>query len=247
MFADYFQLETEEVPPTNIRLLRDEPLLFSITIQPKWENILDDLLDGMPEDLKEEEPPSKKEERLVYTITPLGDDREIMPQKQKRNKNGSWSKPYNVSAHTYFTTGYDFMDDTDRRIFERLRKIVGHTKYYYHPYWGTLSDYLPFLADTDKVICYDIQTESYLPVSVRKERAFLSIEHKGKQLVFASNVRLNPHELSLSSPCVVEETPTSYLVIELTPYEQKVYYLAADEVYAGRGGGQTETIHLRSQ
>ncbi len=224
LFADYFQVEIEEVPPTNIRLLRNEPLLFSITIQPKWEKTLDELLDGMPESLKEEETKTpQKEERLVYTITPFGNDREIMPQKQKRNKNGSWSKPYNVSAHTYFTTGYDFMDDTDRRIFERLRKIVGHTKYYYRPYWGTLPDYLPYLADTDKVIYYDIQTESYQPVSVRKERAFLSIEHKGKKLVFASNVRLNPHELTPSSPCVVEETPTSYLVIELTPYEQKVY------------------------
>lgn len=52
-------------------------------------------------------------------------------------------------------------------------KIGGLEQNTYDKKWGTLSDYLPYLAGTDKVLLYDSQTDSYLPVAVRKERAFL--------------------------------------------------------------------------
>ena len=188
-----------------------------------WEKTLDELLAMTQESTPTEDAKPKKQERLVYTIVPFGSSRSIMPQKQRRNKDGSWSKPFNVSAQTYFTTGYDFMDDTDRRIFEHLRKIVGHTKYYYRPNWGTLSDYLPYLVDTDKVIVYDKPTDFCLPVSVRKERAYLNIVRKGKHFVLTSNLILGKKDFSMASISVIEESPTSYLVIETTPYEQKVF------------------------
>lgn len=219
LFADFFHMESTEQPP-RLKLLQNEPLLFSLTVKSRWEKALDELMGMMPNQPSEANPAKpKKQERLVYVIQHFGDDIYICPQKQKACKDGSWSKLYNVSAQTYFTKGYDFMDEVDRLIYDHLRKMVNHTKYYYRPNWGTLADYLPFLVDTDKVL-FKKSDYDYEPVSVRKERAFLNIERKKNGLSFSSNIRLRKGELTLPQIRIVEETPTSYLVVELSDYER---------------------------
>ena len=193
----------------------------------RWEMVLEGLMraaNGNEEETKGKKgkKSTKIQQRLVYVMEKYGEDYSIIPRKQKLCTDGSWSQPYNVSAQTYFTTGYDFMDDRDRQIFERLRKTVGHTKYYYRPNWGRKEDYLPFLADTDKVLLQKWNGE-FVPVSVRKERAYLSIERQGDALVLASNVKMSKYVYSLTSPWVVKESETSFVVIELSEYEQKAY------------------------
>lgn len=194
----------------------------------RWEMVLEGLMraaNGNEEDEKKGKKGKKStkiQHRLVYVMEKYGEDYSIIPRKQKLCTDGSWSLPYNVSAQTYFTTGYDFMDDRDRQIFERLRKTVGHTKYYYRPNWGRKEDYLPFLADTDKVLLQKRISE-FVPVSVRKERAYLSIERQGDELVLASNVKMSKYVYTLTSPWVVKENETSFVVIELSEYEQKAY------------------------
>lgn len=220
LFADFFHMESTEQPP-RLKLLQNEPLLFSLAVKSRWEKALDELMGMMPNQPSDANPAKpKKQERLVYVIQPLGKDIYICPQKQKACKDGSWSKPYNVSAQTYFTKGYDFMEEVDRLIYDHLRKMVNHTKYYYHPHWGTLADYLPFLVDTDKVLLKK-SDDFYEPVSVRKERAYLNIERKNNGLSFSSNIRLQKGELALPQICIMEESPTSYLVVELSDYERK--------------------------
>ncbi len=194
----------------------------------RWEMVLEGLMraaNGNDEEETKGKKGKKKtkiQQRLVYVMEKYGDDYSIIPRKQKLCIDGSWSLPYNVSAQTYFTTGYDFMDDCDRQIFERLRKTVGHTKYYYRPNWGRKEDYLPFLADTDKVLLQKRISE-FVPVSVRKEHAYLSIERQGDALVLSSNVKMGKYVYSLTSPWVVKESETSFVVIELSEYEQKAY------------------------
>ena len=224
LLADYFKIDIDEcVPHTRLTILDNDPLLFSIHIKPQWEKALEDLMVAQESEQETIKAKPKKQERLVYVIQQgWGDKPYICPQKQKACKDGSWSKPYNVSAQTYFTTGYDFMDEVDRPLYDHLRKTVNHTKYYYHPNWGILSDYLPYLVDTDKVLLKRDEND-YAPVSVREERAYLSIEHKGKSLVFGSNVQFGKNDFAIPSPCIVEENETSYVVIELTPYERKVF------------------------
>ena len=193
----------------------------------RWEMVLEGLMraaNGNDEETKGKKgkKSTKIQQRLVYVMEKYGEDYSVIPRKQKLCTDGSWSQPYNVSAQTYFTTGYDFMDDRDRQIFERLRKTVGHTKYYYRPNWGRKEDYLPFLADTDKVLLQKWNGE-FVPVSVRKERAYLSIERQGDELVLASNVKMSKYVYALTSPCVVKESETSFVVIELSEFEQKAY------------------------
>ncbi len=184
-----------------------------------WEKTLEEL---MAIGAEQQKPPvsSKKKGRLVYVIERYDGTVHILPRKQTPAKGGGWSKPLNISAQTYFTVGYDFMDENDKRIFERLRKTVGHTKYYYRPYWGTIADYLPYLADTDKVLLRKSEDE-YVPVSVRKERAYLNIGHKGHNIIFTSN--LKGRFLTMEPTYVVEESETGYLVIELSDYERRVF------------------------
>ena len=223
LFADFFKLDIGAIQPTNIPLLNNDPLLFSIHVKSQWEKALDELLSStIVGDASVQAEEQKNEERMAYVIEDIGDKKNIYPRKQKRCKDGSWSQPGNVSAQKYFTTGYDFMDDIDRQIFEHLRKMVGHTKYYSNVNWGTLADYLPYLADTDRVLLL-IGRNDYLPVEVRKERAYLTIERKGEKLVFTSNIQLNKYAAALQSPFVIEESPSSYRVIELSDYEQKAY------------------------
>ena len=222
LLADYFQMEVGDMKPSTLPLLRNETLLASIHHKAPWERALEELMAVTDEPQPTPQTGKKTEERMAYVIEHFGDGRAIWPHKQKRTNSGGWSKPYHVSAQTYFTVGYDYMDDRDRQIFERLRKTVGHTKYYAHPNWGRLEDYLPYLMDTDKVLLKRSDYD-YQPVTVRKERAYLTIEHKGKNLVFASNVQFNKKDLTLMSPCVVEESETSYVVVELSDYEKKVY------------------------
>ena len=62
-----------------------------------------------------------------------------------------------------------------------------------------------------------------LPVQVRKANAYLSIERKNDRLFFSSNVRLDKKGISALTPCIIKESSTSYTVIELTEFEQKVY------------------------
>ena len=194
----------------------------------RWEMVLEGLMraaNGNDEEETKGKKGKKKtkiQQRLVYVMEKYGEDYSIIPRKQKLCTDGSWSLPYNVSAQTYFTTGYDFMDDRDRQIFERLRKTVGHTKYYYRPNWGRKEDYLPFLADTDKVLLQKWNGD-FVPVSVRKERAYLSIERQGDALVLASNVKMSKYVYTLTSPWIVKESETSFVVIELSEYEQKAY------------------------
>ena len=193
----------------------------------RWEMVLEELMraaNGNDEETKGKKGKNstKIQQRLVYVMEKYGEDYSIIPRKQKLCTDGSWSQPYNVSAQTYFTTGYDFMDDRDRQIFERLRKTVGHTKYYYRPNWGRKEDYLPFLADTDKVLLQKRISE-FVPVSVRKECAYLSIERQGDALVLSSNVKMSKYVYSLTSPWIVKENETSFVVIELSEYEQKAY------------------------
>ena len=194
----------------------------------RWEMVLEGLMraangnDDEETKGKKGKKSTKIQQRLVYVMEKYGEDYSIIPRKQKLCTDGSWSLPYNVSAQTYFTTGYDFMDDRDRQIFERLRKTVGHTKYYYRPNWGRKEDYLPFLADTDKVLLQKRISE-FVPVSVRKERAYLSIERQGDALALSSNVKMGKYVYSLTSPWVVKESETSFVVIELSEYEQKAY------------------------
>ena len=193
----------------------------------RWKMVLEGLMraaNGNDEETKGKKgkKSTKIQQRLVYVMEKYGEDYSIIPRKQKLGSDGSWSQPYNVSAQTYFTTGYDFMDDRDRQIFERLRKTVGHTKYYYRPNWGRKEDYLPFLVDTDKVLLQKWNGD-FVPVSVRKERAYLSIERKGDELVLASNVKMGKYVYSLTSPWIVKENETSFVVIELSEYEQKAY------------------------
>ena len=191
--------------------------------RPLWERVLQELMQpaqANPADAKKSKKATK--ERMAYVIERYGDQRLIFPRKQKSRNNGSWSEPLNISAQRYFTTGYDFMDDTDRQIFEHLRRIVGHTKYYYHPKWGTLEDYLPYLVDTDKVLSSQGRSDVCLPVTVRKERAYLNIERKRNSFVFTSNVKFGNTISTLPSVIVVEESPTEYVVVELTAYELKV-------------------------
>lgn len=190
--------------------------------KPLWERVLQELMQPEQANPTEVKKSKKARERMAYEIERYGDRRLIYPRKQKIRNNGSWSEPLNISAQRYFTTGYDFMDDTDRKIFEHLRRIVGHTKYYYHPNWGDLEDYLPYLVDTDKVLLSQGRTDVSLPVTVRKERAYLNIERKRNTIVFTSNVKIGNFPSTLPSVIVVEESPTEYVVIELTPYEQKV-------------------------
>ena len=61
------------------------------------------------------------------------------------------------------------------------------------------------------------------PVQVRTERAYLHVEHQGDRLVFSSNVQLDPAQQSVPSPCIIAKSPTEYVLIPLTPYEQQVY------------------------
>ncbi|MBQ5379426.1 MAG: hypothetical protein IIU10_04365 [Paludibacteraceae bacterium] len=62
-----------------------------------------------------------------------------------------------------------------------------------------------------------------VPVQVRTERAYLHVEHQGDRLVFSSNVQLDPAQQSVPSPCIIAKSPTEYVLIPLTPYEQQVY------------------------
>lgn len=193
----------------------------------RWEMVLEGLMraaNGNEEETKGKKgkKSTKIQQRLVYVMEKYGEDYSVIPRKQKLCTDGSWSQPYNVSAQTYFTIGYDFMDDRDRQIFERLRKTVGHTKYYYRPNWGRKEDYLPFLADTDKVLLQK-RINEFVPVSVRKEPAYLSIERQGDALVLASNVKMGKYVYALTSPWVVKENETSFVVIELSEFEQKAY------------------------
>lgn len=191
--------------------------------KPLWEEVMDELLEPLQTDQPaQEEHPHK--ERLVYVIEKDGDQYRIHPNKQKWLKSNRWGTPTSAALKPLAEKGYDFMDEYDRAIAEEIRGIMRDSYYYtyYDRKFEQLENYLPHLIDTDKVYLHRLRDHTFLPVSVRKERAYLNIEKKGNKLAFSSNVVLDDTN-SLQSVNLIRESKTSYFVIELTPYEQKVY------------------------
>ena len=194
--------------------------------KPLWEEALDDLIAPLQtEAQKEILPDQPTSERMLYVIEVFRDGYKIHPHRQKILKSGRWGKPTSASIKTFIESGYPFMDAVDRRIREQLSTVIKGQ--YYYSYYDSLlehlENYLPFLVGTDKVLFRARGRKTFQPVEVNKERAYLSIERKGKKLYFSSNVTLDKKGTAVPAPCIITESPTSFIVIELSPYEQKAY------------------------
>ena len=194
--------------------------------KPLWEEALDSLmvpLTNSRQALDNSSEPQK--ERMLYVIEPFREGYKIHPHRQKILKSGRWGKPTSASIKTFIEQGYPFLDAVDKRICDRLQTVIKGQ--YYYSYFDSLlehlENYLPFLTGTDKVLFRARGRKTFQPVDVSKARAYLNIEHHNKRWIFSSNVLLDKKGTAVPSPCVIAENPTSYVVIELTEYEQKAY------------------------
>ena len=192
-----------------------------------WEEVIEGLMEPLQPTSKETKamPQSHFSERMMYVIEPFRDGRKIHPHRQKWLKSGKWGRPTSASIKTFIEQGYTFMDAKDREISSHLTSVIQGQ--YFYSYFDSLlehlENYLPFLEDSDKVLFRERGRKTFQRVEVRQERAYLNIERQGKKLVFSSNVSLDKKGTSVPSPCVIAEDSTHYIVVELTPYEQKLY------------------------
>ena len=192
-----------------------------------WEEVIEGLMEPLQPSSKETKamPQTHFSERMMYVIEPFRDGRKIHPHRQKWLKSGKWGKPTSASIKTFIEQGYAFMDAKDREISSHLTSVIQGQ--YFYSYFDSLlehlENYLPFLVDSDKVLFRERGRKTFQRVEVRQERAYLNIERQRKKLVFSSNVSLDKKGTSVPTPCVITEDSTHYVVVELTPYEQKLY------------------------
>lgn len=193
-----------------------------------WEEVIEGLMEPLQPKTKDADkamPQSHFSERMMYVIEPFRDGRKIHPHRQKWLKSGKWGRPTSASIKTFIEQGYAFMDAKDREISGHLNSVIQGQ--YFYSYFDSLlehlENYLPFLVDSDKVLFRERGRKTFQRVEVRQERAYLNIERQGKKLVFSSNVSLDKKGTSVPTPCVIAEDSTHYVVVELTPYEQKLY------------------------
>ena len=196
--------------------------------KPLWEEVIEGLMEPFQPKTKEADnamPQTHFSERMMYVIEPYRDGRKIHPHRQKWLKSGKWGKPTSASIKTFIEQGYAFMDAKDREISSHLNSVIQGQ--YFYSYFDSLlehlENYLPFLVDSDKVLFRERGRKTFQRVEVRQERAYLNIERQAQKLVFSSNVSLDKKGTSVPSPCVIAEDATHYVVVELTPYEQKLY------------------------
>ena len=193
-----------------------------------WEEVIEGLMEPLQPKTKDADkamPQSHFSERMMYVIEPFRDGRKIHPHRQKWLKSGKWGRPTSASIKTFIEQGYTFMDAKDREISGHLNSVIQGQ--YFYSYFDSLlehlENYLPFLVDSDKVLFRERGRKTFQRVEVRQERAYLNIDRQGKKLVFSSNVSLDKKGTSVPTPCVIAEDSTHYIVVELTPYEQKLY------------------------
>ena len=193
-----------------------------------WEEVIEGLMEPLQPKTKDADkamPQTHFSERMMYVIEPYRDGRKIHPHRQKWLKSGKWGRPTSASIKTFIEQGYAFMDAKDREISGHLNSVIQGQ--YFYSYFDSLlehlENYLPFLVDSDKVLFRERGRKTFQRVEVRQERAYLNIERQGKKLVFSSNVSLDKKGTSVPTPCVIAEDSTHYVVVELTPYEQKLY------------------------
>ena len=193
-----------------------------------WEEVIEGLMEPLQPKTKDADkamPQSHFSERMMYVIEPFRDGRKIHPHRQKWLKSGKWGRPTSASIKTFIEQGYAFMDAKDREISGHRNSVIQGQ--YFYSYFDSLlehlENYLPFLVNSDKVLFRERGRKTFQRVEVRQERAYLNIERQGKKLVFSSNVSLDKKGTSVPTPCVIAEDSTHYVVVELTPYEQKLY------------------------
>ena len=195
--------------------------------KPLWEEVIEGLMEPLQPSIQAPKLTTQTHftERMMYVIEPFRDGRKIHPHRQKWLKSGKWGKPTSASIKTFIEQEYPFMDAKDREISGHLNSVIQGR--YFHSYFDSLlehlENYLPFLVNSDKVLFRERGRRTFQRVEVRQERAYLNIERKDRKLVFSSNVTLDKKGTNVPSPCVIAEDSTHYVVIQLTPYEQKLY------------------------
>ena len=100
-----------------------------------------------------------------------------------------------------------------------VQGIIQQMKAPKKPLWEETIDALVTSLQTTEPIA---PSDTSQPIRIRKERAYLSIERKAGKWCFSSNVRLDEKGTGVPSPCIIAENAHSLIVIELTPYEQRV-------------------------
>ena len=216
LFSQYFNLPTAKstMQRTEIAILEDEPLLQSIRMKEPWEKVLDQLIASAPKKTTDDTPPMEiNTERIAYLIDKQGQVPTIHPHRQRWLKTGKWSAMLPLNVQTFAYNGTPAMDKTDREIASHLKGL------YHYDKMCEVKYYLPYLIDSDRVFIQ--QDDSYLPVTIRQGQAWLNIEEKDNRFVFSSNVQLNSNN-ELDTPCIVEESNTTFCVIDPSEYVRRV-------------------------
>ncbi len=215
LFINFFHLDIKAInTDTNLVLLKNEKLLFSLSLKEQWEKVLDDLLL-----VNRNDDNNDNINRIVYVIKENSRFSRIDVYSQKWLKSNSWGAPAKLSIKHFLANICNFMDEQDRQIAAYLNKIISQNNS--NPIeTHILQSFLPFLVDSNKVFVE--HNNQFRQVSVRKEKAFLNIEHKNGEIYLSSNLVLNENN-RIESPAIIKENSTSYLVIETTPFEQTLF------------------------
>ncbi len=218
LFVDFFHLNDIQKVSADIglELLKNEKLLFSLSVKEQWEKVLDELL--LENDKKEQT--NSLTERVIYIIKEKKGYSRVEFFSQKRLKSDSWSAPLKISLKSFLSCKCNCMDDSDLQIASHLNKILSLADYDNYNETHLLQNFLPFLIDTQKVF---VETKKgLLPVSVRKGKAFLNIKHKNNGIYLSTNLEFD-EDGQIGNPAIVKEGVTSYSVVEITPFEQTVF------------------------
>lgn len=184
-----------------------EPILPQLPHEEQWRMVLDDLMLSADRGVS---PATMSKSRIIYLIDPQKPGT-VQVREQVKQKDGGWSNGKRINDMRYKMGQIDFMNNTDRRIMDKLNRSAGADL--------TLEDVVEEMADDPR-----LYTGTYPPfehVDVTIDRPYLVVENDGEKFVVKSNVPLD----STNKELIINElSPTSLSVIHI-PSDIRDYYI----------------------
>lgn len=202
--SKYLPLDSEDKQQL-YRRFGMEPILPQLPHEEEWRMILDDLMVSADRGTS----PSATS-RIIYLIDPQKPNA-IQVREQVRQKDGGWSNGKRINDIRYKTGQIDFMNNTDRRIFDKFTRSMKTEL--------TLEDVVEEMANDHR-----LYLGSYPPfeqVEVTIDRPYLVVENDGEKFVVKSNVPLDSTKRDI---IINEYSPTSLSVIRI-PNDIRDYYI----------------------
>lgn len=178
-----------------------KPVLVGIRRKEAWENVFQDIRANIRSGFSES---LKKQKRVIYIFKGLWLD-EIREQTLKED--GTWSFGKSLPRKQFMNSGFDSMDDLDRKVAASLRDRIVDVPEAGHVF--------PFMSGTDRVFVLDKpgeynSPEILSPAIVAIEKPYISFTAVGNSVNIASNVNLRSDGKTIASADVTLDEDGTY-------------------------------------